>query len=262
MNRLWYKKAASCWNEALPIGNGFMGAMIFGGTAVERIGLNEDSVWYGGFRDRVNPDAKRMLPEIRRLLAEDKISEAQELAELSIPGTPDGERHYEPLCDLIIQQLMDGPRARLHGMRWLGNKDMSVMEVPVQDYCRELTLEDGLHRVSYRCKEKEICRETLLSGPHRVLAVQYQGYRARVLLRRSRYLNILKKIDERTILLSGTTGDQGVHYAVMCRAVGDGVQVLGNTLLIPETCTLYAAAATSYRYEDPESQVLEWLDQA
>ena len=56
--KLWYDAPAKEWNIALPLGNGRMGAMIFGGTVLERISLNEDTCWYGGFRDRVNPDAK------------------------------------------------------------------------------------------------------------------------------------------------------------------------------------------------------------
>ena len=54
--RLWYQSPAEDWNSALPLGNGKLGAMVFGGPVAERIQLNEDSVWSGGFRDRVNPD--------------------------------------------------------------------------------------------------------------------------------------------------------------------------------------------------------------
>lgn len=57
--RLWYQSPAEDWNSALPLGNGKLGAMVFGGPVAERIQLNEDSVWSGGFRDRVNPDCKK-----------------------------------------------------------------------------------------------------------------------------------------------------------------------------------------------------------
>jgi hypothetical protein len=66
--KLWYKKPAAEWNEALPIGNGRLGGMVFGGVASDRVQLNEGSVWYGGFVDRHNPDARAYLPAIRRLL--------------------------------------------------------------------------------------------------------------------------------------------------------------------------------------------------
>ena len=94
---LWYQSPAAVWNEALPLGNGTLGAMIYGGTTVDRYQLNEDTVWSGGPQNRVNPDAKRYLPEIRRLLREDHIEEAQQLSEVALSGLPDEQRHYEPL---------------------------------------------------------------------------------------------------------------------------------------------------------------------
>ena len=149
--KLWYDAPAKDWNIALPLGNGRMGAMVFGGTVLERISLNEDTCWYGGFRDRVNPDAKKYLPVVRQLLKEDRISEAQQLAEEALTATPDGERHYEVLCDLILQQL-DGDRPEgLHGMRNMRGTDMSRHERPVSDYRRELNIRDGVHTVQY-CK--------------------------------------------------------------------------------------------------------------
>ncbi len=72
MNRLWYTNSAKDWNSALPLGNGFMGAMCFGGNIIDRFQLNADSLWYGGYRDRINPDAKKNIPEIRRLISEGK----------------------------------------------------------------------------------------------------------------------------------------------------------------------------------------------
>ena len=87
--RLWYQSPAEDWNSALPLGNGKLGAMVFGGPVAERIQLNEDSVWSGGFRDRVNPDCKNNLPEIRRLLREGDIAQAENLATLAMAGTPE-----------------------------------------------------------------------------------------------------------------------------------------------------------------------------
>ena len=102
MNRLWYEAPAKDWNNALPLGNGFMGAMCFGGNIVDRFQLNADSLWYGGFRDRINPDAKENVSKIRRLISEGKLSQAEKLANLTMAGIPDYQCHYEPLCDLFI----------------------------------------------------------------------------------------------------------------------------------------------------------------
>ncbi|MBQ8202079.1 MAG: glycoside hydrolase family 95 protein [Clostridia bacterium] len=289
--KLWYDAPAKDWNIALPLGNGRMGAMIFGGTVLERISLNEDTCWYGGFRDRVNPDAKKYLPVVRRLLDEDRIEEAQMLAEEALTATPDGERHYEVLCDLILQQLeggsakpfgkelldelqgvddqrivlekLGGDRPEgLHGMRNMRGHDMTRHERPVSDYRRELDIRDGVHRVSYIRSEKAVTRESFMSTPHQVFAMRHEGFPARVLLRRGSYVNRIDKADDCTILLSGQAGDGGVRYMAVCRAVGEGVHVIGNTLHVGETADIFLAAATSYRFDDLQSECLSRLEDA
>ena len=260
--KLWYDAPAKDWNIALPLGNGRMGAMIFGGTVLERISLNEDTCWYGGFRDRVNPDAKKYLPVVRQLLKEDRISEAQQLAEEALTATPDGERHYEVLCDLILQQL-DGDRPEgLHGMRNMRGTDMTRHERPVSDYRRELDIRDGVHTVGYVRKEKNIRRESFMSTPHQVFAMRHEGYPARILLRRGSYVNRIDKVDDATILLTGQAGDGGVRYMAVCRAVGEGVHVIGNTLHVGEKADIFLAAATSYRYDDLLGECLGKLNAA
>ena len=260
--KLWYDAPAKDWNIALPLGNGRMGAMIFGGTVLERISLNEDTCWYGGFRDRVNPDAKKYLPVVRQLLKEDRISEAQQLAEEALTATPDGERHYEVLCDLILQQL-DGDRPEgLHGMRNMRGTDMTRHERPVSDYRRELDIRDGVHTVSYVRKEKNIRRESFMSTPHQVFAMRHAGYPARILLRRGPYVNRIDKVDESTILLTGQAGDGGVRYMAVCRVVGEGVHVIGNTLHVGKKADIFLAAATSYRFDDLLGECLSKLDAA
>src|SRR5579883_3294625 len=76
---LWYRQPAEQWTEAMPIGNGRLGAMIYGKVAEEKIQLNEDTIWSGERRDRMNPAAGAAVPEIRRLLFAGKIAEAEAL---------------------------------------------------------------------------------------------------------------------------------------------------------------------------------------
>ena len=260
--KLWYDAPAKNWNIALPLGNGRLGAMVFGGTVLERISLNEDSCWYGGFRDRVNPDAKKYLPEVRRLLDEDRIYEAQQLAEEALTATPDGERHYEVLCDLILQQLDGEHPEGLFGMNNMRGQDMSRHERPVTDYRRELDVRDGVHRVSYVRKERRIVRESFISAPHQVFCLRHEGFPARVLLRRGCYVSRIGRLDDCTVFLTGKTGDDGVGYMAVCRAVGEGVHVIGSTLHIGEKADLFLTAATTYRVEDLEAECLHWLDRA
>ena len=79
-NTLWYQQPASAWVEALPVGNGRLGAMVFGGIQEERIKFNEDTLWSGGPKDWNNPEARTVLPEVRRLVLEGDYVAANELS--------------------------------------------------------------------------------------------------------------------------------------------------------------------------------------
>lgn len=99
---LWYDKPASDWNEALPVGNGRIGGMVFGNIGCEHIQVNEDTIWYGGPMDRNNPSAREKLPRIRELIKSGKIHEAERLCKQAIGGTPFGMRIYQTLGDIAI----------------------------------------------------------------------------------------------------------------------------------------------------------------
>ena len=119
---LWYRAPAANWNEALPVGNGRLGAMVFGGVTDERLQLNEDTVWAGEKRDRINPGAAKAIPEIRRLLFDGKPVEAEALADKAVVSIPRRMPPYQPVGDLAI--------------RFRGAGDVS-------DYRRELDLGDA-----------------------------------------------------------------------------------------------------------------------
>ena len=150
--RLWYQSPAEDWNSALPLGNGKLGAMVFGGPVAERIQLNEDSVWSGGFRDRVNPDCKNNLPEIRRLLREGDIAQAENLATLAMAGTPEFERMYQTLGDIYLT--------------------MENQAGEVEHYTRQLDLDNALCTVSYTSGGVDYTREAYISAPHNVMVVR------------------------------------------------------------------------------------------
>ena len=98
---LWYQKPAQNWNEALPIGNGRIGGMVFGGIRSEQIQVNEESVWYGGQMQRNNPSTKEKLPQIQALIKEGKIHQAERLCKQALGGTPQGMRIYQTLGCLL-----------------------------------------------------------------------------------------------------------------------------------------------------------------
>src|SRR3982750_4080015 len=101
-NVLWYRAPAANWNEALPVGNGRLGAMVFGGVVNERLQLNEDTLWAGAPYDPVNPEAKDALPEVRRLLVAGQYSEAARLASQKVMARPLAQMPYQTVGDLIL----------------------------------------------------------------------------------------------------------------------------------------------------------------
>ena len=152
---LWYRQPAKQWVEALPVGNGRLGAMIFGGIKEERLQLNEISLWSGGPQDSDNPEALAALPEIRRLLFEEKYAEANALTNRKLkckgPGSRGGRYgSYQTLGDLKLK--FDGP----------GQAD---------EYRRELDLNSAVVRVSYRQGDATFTREVFSSAADNVLVV-------------------------------------------------------------------------------------------
>jgi alpha-L-fucosidase 2 len=148
---LWYQQPASEWNHALPVGNGRLGAMVFGDTATERIQLNEDTFWAGGPYDPTRPGGAASLPEIRRLLFAGDVEKAHDLFGRTMMGRPYEQMKYQPLGDL-----------------WLffpGHED-------VTEYRRELNLDEAVSRVSYRVNGVKYTREVFSSAVDQVIVVR------------------------------------------------------------------------------------------
>ena len=100
--RLWYDTPAENWNEALPIGNGRIGAMVFGGIDEARYQFNDDTLWVGKPHDYAHRGAKQHLSQIRQLLLDGKQGEAEKLAMTSFMSVPLRQPAYQPFGDLII----------------------------------------------------------------------------------------------------------------------------------------------------------------
>jgi len=128
---LWYRQEAMNWNEALPIGNGRLGGMVFGGVISEHIQLNEDTVWAGEKRDRNNPEAAMNLPEIRRLLFAGMPHEAEVLADKTMIAIPRRMPPYQTMGDLRLSPGSQGI---------------------ISDYRRELDLDTGVVRLTYHAR--------------------------------------------------------------------------------------------------------------
>ena len=149
-----FSRAAGEWTEALPIGNGRMGAMVFGGAADERLQLNDSRVWAGSKMDRLNPNAARALPEVRRLLWAGKVREAEALAERDIISKPRRMPPYQPVGDLLLH--------------FPGHDQVSGYE-------RKLDLSTAVHTVRYKTFGAAYTREVFASYPGRVIAMRIRS---------------------------------------------------------------------------------------
>jgi alpha-L-fucosidase 2 len=152
---LTYDQPATRWTEALPIGNGRLGAMVFGGTEDERLQVNEGTLWGGRPRDYTNPDASAHLDEIRRLIFAGKVDEAEKLAE-AVMGRPKLLMPYQPFCDL-----------RMH---FPGHGHVTA-------YRRELRLDDATVETRYTVGTTEFRREVFASFPAQVLVLRLTASR-------------------------------------------------------------------------------------
>lgn len=254
-DKLWYRQSASNWNEALPLGNGRLGAMVFGRVESELIQLNEDSLWYGGPRDRHNPAAAAYLPEIRKLVFSGKAREAEQLAKLAMTAIPETQRHYLPLGDLLLNF-------------W------GQQEGQQEGYRRELDLAKAEVNVDYAYKGIHYRRELLISHPDQVLVVRLLADRpgslsltARFNRAKGRYMEGVRSSGPDLLVMGGSAGgENGVTYCTVlkCTAEGGQVRAIGDHLVIEQAdeVVFYLSAATSFRYVEPEAYCLQTVEAA
>jgi len=148
--KLWYNEPAQKWTQALPIGNGRLGAMVFGRVEKERIQFNEDSFWSGRPHDYINPQARQYLDKVRSLIFQGKYREAQEIADKNMMGIPRFLQAYQPMGDLFLQ---------------FKNSQL------IKNYHRELDLENAIVTVSYQAGDVKYKREVFCSAADGVIVV-------------------------------------------------------------------------------------------
>ena len=235
----------------MPLGNGRLGAMVFGGPNKERLQLNEDSLWYGGPIKGDNKDAAFRLPEIRKLLAYGEQEEAEHLARMALMSSPKYMSPYQPLGDLFL--WMQG-----HGTE-------------VSDYVRDLDLNRAVAGVHYECGGVSYAREYIVSHVDQVLAVRLTANAPGSLtigiqLMRRPFDGGTDAFAEDTIVMSGVNGEGGVRYAAAVKAVAEGgvVRAIGDFLSVEraDALTILLASQTSFREEDPEAACIRQLEAA
>jgi alpha-L-fucosidase 2 len=251
---LWYRQPATEWLQAMPLGNGMIGAMIFGGAPQERIALNESSFWSGRPHDYDDTNAFQYFAQIRDLVFADKFQAAEKMANEHFWGIPKAQEAYQPIGDLLL----------------------SFDSTNFTDYRRELDMETGVAKVSYRSGDSVITREAFVSWPDRVLVVRISADKpGRISLEaqfRGQYLETRAAGQDRLVMdgawkgpfsappsgmggLIARTKGEGLKYEAALNAQLDGgtSEATGSTLHIhgANAVTLVVAIATSFvNYHD------------
>ncbi len=244
---LLFSEPATTFHQSLPLGNGRLGAMVFGGVAEERIILNESSVWSGSREDSDRADAYKALPEIRRLLAEGKNVEASDLVmkNFTCKGAGSGQGQ--------------GANVPFGCYQTLGELRLTFGAAEAIDYSRTLDLASAAGEVSYQAKGVRYRREHFISAPDQVFVSRLTAGKPGSLSftiamdRKERFRTIATSDHE--LLMTGTLNDgrggKGVTYAARLRVRirGGGIKVAGNTLVIEKAdeVELLFAAATDYQ---------------
>lgn len=266
---VWYDKPAERFHQGLPLGNGRIGMMVYGGVARERIVLSEESLWSGSPVQHDRPDAHKHLPQIRELLLAGKNVEAEELVNQHFVGTgtgTSGRAGHEPYGCF-----------QTTGSLWV---DYDVQGTPSR-YRRTLDLSTGIAAVSYAVDDRTILRESFVSAPDEVGVVLLKSNRPGGLtcyVRLDRHERFETKATGQAELLmtgqlsDGKSGGNGVRYAARARVVPEGGRVTadGNRLRIQDAdrAVILLDVETDYpgpvprvrRVKDPVSETAKVLD--
>lgn len=249
--RLWYTSPAAEWNEALPIGNGRLGGMVFGRTGLERVQLNEDSLWYGGPGRGGNPNAIPYLGDIRQLLQDGRQAEAEHLARMAMTSSPKYEQPYQPLGDLLLKFLN--------------------AEAPATHYERELDLQRSMAAVTYTSGGITYRRQYFASAPDGVLVIRLTADRPGSLafaanLMRRPFDCGTRSIGNDTLTMKGEAGADGVSFCAALRGAAEGgnIRIIGDFMSVEgaDAVTLLLSAQTTFRCRKPEEMCLQQLDHA
>lgn len=279
MNKICFREEAKDWNEALPIGNGFLGAMVFGKIGTERLQINEDSVWTGSFMERVNPDARENYPKVRELLLNGEIEQAELLAERSMYATYPHMRHYQTLGDVWIDFYKQRGKTIFKKDQG-GLLSVQHESVEVQTYNRELDISRAVGKIQYESEKGKYEREFFASNPDHIIVYQMKSIDGELLNfdlsltrkdnrsgRGSSFCDGTEVLDGNKIRLYGKQGgNHGIAFEllVQVRTKNGKISRMGSHLLVEDAkeATLFITARTSFRSEHPLQWCMDVLSNA
>ena len=246
---IWFDAPATNFTESTPLGNGRLGAMMFGGMDEERIVLNESSVWSGSRQDADRPDAYKILPEIRRLLLEGKNAEAEALVNANFtckgPGSSGGTGDSQYGCYQVLGDLH---------LSFSGDTN-----APIKNYRRELDLNDAVAHMEFTRGDVAFTREMFVSAPDQVMVLHLSANRAKMIsfdarLDRPERFETAGDSNNGLVMtgqLDNGLGGEGVRYVARVRVLNRGgqVSVHGNVLSVNQAneVVLLIAAGTDYQ---------------
>jgi alpha-L-fucosidase 2 len=238
--KLWYKQPAATWTEALPLGNGRLGAMVFGNPLVERLQLNEETIWSGQPNNNANPEAKKYLPKVRQLVFDGKYEEAQTMATQHVMANTNSGMAYEPFGDLYIS---------------FQNHDNYT------NYYRELSLDSARSITRYTIGDVTYQREYITSFTDQVITVHLTANKRgcitcnAMMTSPQQDVNVMSKNDE--IVLSGISGSlEGMKGKIQftgratARSIGGKTESRNGVLSIngADEATIYISIATNFKH--------------
>jgi len=246
---LHYDRPAKSWNEALPVGNGRLGAMVFGTVFRERVQFNEETLWTGEPRDYSHPEASEYLEPIRQLIFAGKPREAEKLALDHFMSVPLRQKAYQPFGDLYIE--------------FPGHEKYS-------DYERSLDIGRALGRTKYRVNGIAFTREILVSQPDQVIMISLTADKRKAL---SFGLIMDSPHEKKEITTQGSrqtmtvaVKDGALHGMARLKVETDGkVGGSGRTIQVTdaENATIYLTAATNFvDYRDVSGNPSRKVDDA
>nr|WP_226905004.1 glycoside hydrolase family 95 protein [Pedobacter schmidteae] len=240
--KLWYNRPAANWNEALPIGNGRLGAMVFGDPAKEQLQLNEETVWSGGPNNNITSESGVAVPELRKLIFEGKFEEAQAIADVKMFPKKNSGMIYQPVGDLFL---------KFDGHEKAGN------------YYRDLNIEKALATVTYELDGVKYKREVFSSFTDQVMVVRLTASKPGKISFTASMESPQKgglRTEKGTLIFGGTTtdheGEKGqIKFESQVKTVAEGGQVsLKNniwTVKNANAATVYVSIATNFKnYHD------------
>ena len=264
MNRLWYKSPAKDWNEALPIGNGRIGGMVFGNMGHEIIQLNEESIWSGPYRDRNNYSCKSNLGKIRELINQGRFEEAQELGFESMTGCPSQQSIYQTAGNLHI----DYYTAEKPGLSGPLPERKGVFD-GATGYVRELDLNTAIATTSFSKETKvpstaifsrnshgssiEYKREVFVSAAADVMVIHVtastpKSVYFRAYLDREDFTGNIHSMNGDTIAMDSSSG---IPFCVMAMATtsNGSVETRGGCLIVEaaDEATIYVDIESAFR---------------